>query len=161
MTPLELEWDLGDHIRKAVAVAKKRKEELADELDISVGTLNNWIAGRSTPSRADLMALAVSTGVPYDWLAGPVPKGPRGTSRARKHQGRRHFTDNKKYGDNPLQVAPETHSYLEYRRQTKPRLPHRWPSGNRKNPLDVPPIAQVQKGHARRSSGYATGGATQ
>lgn len=112
----EPEWSTGDRIWKALRHAQKRHADLAAELGVSDNTLGNWIAGRNQPSQTDLEAIARRCDVPYEWLAGDTPKVKRGTTASRHlAAGRRRFTDNKKYGDSPLNTRPETHSYRRFR----------------------------------------------
>lgn len=42
--------------------------DIARELGISRTTVSNYLHGRTTPRRGDLIAWAMRCGVPFDWL---------------------------------------------------------------------------------------------
>lgn len=57
-----------DRVRKAVDVSGRSVQEVADALGVHRNTLGRWMSGRTTPSRAELLALSVVTGAPVEWL---------------------------------------------------------------------------------------------
>ena len=150
MTAADLEWDLGDRIRKACRISGKRNFEIADELEISMGTLGNWAAGRSNPTKADLLALAAVTGVPFEWLS-PAPKASRGTAALRGRAGKRHFTDNKNYGRSLPGGRPDNHSYRQNSRPSPSRPQVKDGLRNRDCPneaLYLTPLIKLEMDHA-------------
>lgn len=66
-----LEWDLGDRLHKALRIADLNVSEISAALGISRTTATKYLAGEVTrPKPAILMAWAMKTGVPYEWLRG-------------------------------------------------------------------------------------------
>lgn len=74
-------------MRKALRQAGVAVSEMAEYLDVTRGSVSNWINGRVAPSVQTLRLWALRTGVPYEWLVtGEVgPAGPGGA--AVRHQG--------------------------------------------------------------------------
>jgi transcriptional regulator with XRE-family HTH domain len=62
------EWDLADRMRKSLRSAGLGVQDMADYLEVSRGTVSNWINGRIRPGGQTLRLWALRTGVPYDWL---------------------------------------------------------------------------------------------
>lgn len=63
---IALEWaDLG-------------KQEMADHLGIARHTVTNYLSGRTTPTRSTLIAWALRTGVPLEWIEHGVEPSDRG-----------------------------------------------------------------------------------
>ena len=62
------EWDTADRMRKALRTAGLESQEMADYLDVSRGSISNWINGRVAPSRQTLRLWALRTGTPFEWL---------------------------------------------------------------------------------------------
>jgi len=64
------EFTLGWRLRRAVEHAGIKKEELADELEISRATLSRWMHDdyRRPIKPVWLKAIALRCGVPYEWL---------------------------------------------------------------------------------------------
>jgi transcriptional regulator with XRE-family HTH domain len=70
------EFTLIDRLRKAREHGGLEQTELAALMGISVRSIRNYEAGRTTPRRPQLIAWAFATGVSLEWLEGDVrPKG--------------------------------------------------------------------------------------
>ena len=93
---IESAWDnvpaftIGDYLRKAREHAGLEQTELASEIGISRGTVTNYERGHVTPRKAVVMAWAMRTGVPVEWITSlgktkPRPDSPDGA--AVRHQG--------------------------------------------------------------------------
>lgn len=52
----------------ALETASMSREEMATELGVHRNTINNWMKGAVQPPRSALIAWALRTGVPFDWL---------------------------------------------------------------------------------------------
>ena len=75
--PDALTFDKADRIRRAMRVSGIGVMELAEALQVSRNSIGNWINGHNEPRRRDLMAIALRTGFPYQWLeTGTVPGDP-------------------------------------------------------------------------------------
>ena len=61
---------LQHRVRLAMEDAGYSVQGFADELDVSRDTVSRWLNGRGTPSRTQLMAIAMTTDVPLEWLEG-------------------------------------------------------------------------------------------
>ena len=70
------EWDMLDRLAKALRVGHKSGAQLARELGVHRNTINNYLNGRTRPDRRTLIAWAMSTGVPLEWLESGVVPGP-------------------------------------------------------------------------------------
>ena len=93
---IQTSWDnvpqftVGDFLRKAREHAGLEQTELAAELGISRGTVTNYERGHVKPRKAVVMAWAMRTGVPVEWITSQGAESPRtdgpggGTVR---HQG--------------------------------------------------------------------------
>lgn len=66
--PMVPEWTLADRMRKSLEAAGLGVQEMADELGVTRGAVGKWINGHVTPRRPVLMAWALRTGVPLEWL---------------------------------------------------------------------------------------------
>ncbi|MCU4295496.1 XRE family transcriptional regulator [Brevibacterium permense] len=80
-----LEFTRADRLAKSLTASGVSSQEMADYLEVSRNTISNWINGRTSPRRPDLLAWALRTGVPIDWiesgeLKNPRPDGPNGGS---------------------------------------------------------------------------------
>lgn len=147
MTKTSLEFEQRHRLQRALEEAELTPADMADALDVHRNTVSNYLHGRSRPTYLVLKEWARVCDVSYAWLTyghdesagdGPVPDN-------KSFRGRRHLG------------PPETHSYpeyLTYRRQVKPRL------SNRRLRLDIPLKAQLDRAHARRSSGSTRKGTT-
>ena len=62
------DWDLQDRMLKALRVAGMTALGMAEYLDVTRGTVANWLHGKIRPSTQTLMLWALRTGVPYGWL---------------------------------------------------------------------------------------------
>lgn len=62
------EFETRHRMSLALEYADKSVNEIARELGISRTTVSNYMHGRTQPRRSDLMAWALVTGVPLDWL---------------------------------------------------------------------------------------------
>lgn len=70
------EFDLADRMRKSLRHADLGVQGMADYLDVTRGTVGNWINGRIHPSTQTLRLWALRTGVPFKWLeTGEAPTG--------------------------------------------------------------------------------------
>ena len=75
----DLEFDLADRMRRALRVAEISSNEMADYLGVSRTSVSAWINGRNEPRRTALIAWALRTGVPLEWLeTGKAPTSPSG-----------------------------------------------------------------------------------
>lgn len=75
------QWHVGDFLRKARESAGLDQAELAAALGISRATVTNYERNKVKPRRAVVMAWAMRTGVPFEWLQGqesPRQGGPDG-----------------------------------------------------------------------------------
>jgi transcriptional regulator with XRE-family HTH domain len=75
------QFDLADHLRKALRESGVTVQEMADYLDVNRNTIGRWINGHNAPSGAAVRLWALRTGVPYSWLVGresPRQDGPSG-----------------------------------------------------------------------------------
>ena len=61
-------FDLADRMRKTLRESGASVQEMADYLDVTRGTVSNWINGRIMPGRQTLMLWALATGFPFKWL---------------------------------------------------------------------------------------------
>lgn len=66
-------WDLADRMRKSLRVAGMEVQDMAEYLEVSRGTVGNWINGRNRPSPAILRLWAMRTGAPLEWLKHGTP----------------------------------------------------------------------------------------
>lgn len=62
------EWTLGDRLRKARENAGLEQLELAQDIGISRNTVANYEHGKTKARRPVILAWAVRTGVPVEWL---------------------------------------------------------------------------------------------
>lgn len=70
IVPSGMERDLGNRIRKARRLAAMTQAELAARLGVSRSAVANWESATGIwPASARLLAIAVRTGVSYEWLA--------------------------------------------------------------------------------------------
>ncbi|WCO67919.1 helix-turn-helix transcriptional regulator [Iamia majanohamensis] len=74
-------WTLGDRLGKALDHAGIKVGDMAAYLDVGRNTVGNYIAGRTQPSRATVLAWAMRTGIDPTWLeTGELPTlSPDGT----------------------------------------------------------------------------------
>lgn len=63
------QFHMGDRMRKALDYADVSVQQMADELDVSRGTVSNYMALRTQPNRATIRVWALRCGVPFEWLA--------------------------------------------------------------------------------------------
>lgn len=76
------EWTIGDRMRKAREFAGMTQSEMAQLLQVGRRTVTRVETSASKPKRGVMMAWALATGVPVDWLeTGRMahdfpPKGP-------------------------------------------------------------------------------------
>ena len=81
------EFTQGDRLRVALRHAGIGVQEMADYLDVTRGSVGNWINDRVAPSKQTMRLWSLRTGVSLDWLetgkAPTFPSGPEGwyTSR--------------------------------------------------------------------------------
>ena len=70
-------FDMADRLDKAMRVAGLTREDMAEALDVSVGTVGNYRSGRTEPSKLQIKEWAVRTGAPFEWLlTGHEPSDP-------------------------------------------------------------------------------------
>lgn len=62
------EWTVADRMRKSLTESGIGVSEIADELGVTRGAVGKWINGRVEPRRPTLIAWALRTGVPLEWL---------------------------------------------------------------------------------------------
>lgn len=62
------QWTLGDRMAKARRSAGIGSQNMADYLDMTRQTITNYETDRTRPPRSVLIAWALSTGVPFEWL---------------------------------------------------------------------------------------------
>lgn len=65
MTP---RFELRDRLRKAREVKQLSRDELADLLGVHRNTVANYETGRQVPTRATVLAWAMVTDCPAEWL---------------------------------------------------------------------------------------------
>ena len=81
-----LGWDTLDRLRKAMRVSGHTPGTLADALEVHRNTISNYLSGRVQADRRTLLAWAMATGVPAEWLIDgktPQPNGPGGSKLPR------------------------------------------------------------------------------
>lgn len=66
--PADLEWTVADRMNKALRASGMQVQDMADYLEVSRGTVGNWINGRNKPSAQTLRLWAMKTGAPLNWL---------------------------------------------------------------------------------------------
>lgn len=71
------QFTIGDYLRKAREHAGLDQAVLATELGISRQTVTNYEKGHVTPRRAVVMAWAMRTGVPVEWITSLGTNNPR------------------------------------------------------------------------------------
>jgi len=85
------EWTLGDRLRKARESAGMNQSTLAETTGISRRSISSYESSEAMPKRPQLIAWALATGVPLEWLEtgaeSPRPVGPDGGSHEVRHQG--------------------------------------------------------------------------
>ena len=80
-----LEFTFADRLGKSLVAAGMSSAQMSDHLGVSRNTISNWINGRTTPRRSDLIVWAMRTGVPIEWIETgelknpPRPNGPGGS----------------------------------------------------------------------------------
>lgn len=85
----EVEWTIGDRLRKARKVAGVQIAEIALRMGVSRNTPGNYENGRTVPSIEALVAYSDLTGFAMRWLAtGEGPTMNASTSDGRVHTGR-------------------------------------------------------------------------
>jgi transcriptional regulator with XRE-family HTH domain len=73
-----LHFDMADRLRRALRVSNVSVQEMADYLDVTRGSVSNWINGRIQPDVRTLRLFAMRTGFPVSWLVNgeePPPGG--------------------------------------------------------------------------------------
>lgn len=63
------EWTPADRLRKARELAGLKQQDLAELTGISRASIVNYEAGKTSPRRPAMAAIAMATGVPLWWLA--------------------------------------------------------------------------------------------
>ncbi|WP_078324573.1 helix-turn-helix domain-containing protein [Mycobacteroides salmoniphilum] len=61
-------WDMADRLAKSLRMARMTKLEMADYLEVHRNTVSAWLNGKSEPKRPQLIAWALRTGLPYEWI---------------------------------------------------------------------------------------------
>lgn len=78
-------WTIFDRLRKARESAGLEQDVLAVDLGVSRNTVSNYERGKVSPRRPVMIAWALRTGVPLDWLLhgteNPRPVDPDGGVR--------------------------------------------------------------------------------
>ena len=81
-------FDLKDRARKAREFAGLEQEELAIRTGMARSTIARIEQGRNRPRRPSILAIAVATGVDFDWLeTGKTPAGGNSGGDNVRHQG--------------------------------------------------------------------------
>ena len=81
-------FDLKDRARKAREFAGLEQEELAIRTGMARSTIARIEQGRNRPRRPSILAIAVATGVDFDWLeTGKTPAGGNSGGDIVRHQG--------------------------------------------------------------------------
>lgn len=67
-------WTLGWRMKRSLAHAGMKAEDMAEELGFDPRTISRWVNEKGAPPRAVyLKQWAMATGVPYRWLSGQEP----------------------------------------------------------------------------------------
>lgn len=76
-------WTLGWRLRRALAHAELRAEDIADELGVVRATVSRWMNDKGAPPRRIYLSQwALRTGVPLSWLlTGETPVDDQGIPR--------------------------------------------------------------------------------
>ncbi|MPZ73993.1 MAG: helix-turn-helix domain-containing protein [Nitriliruptorales bacterium] len=104
------EWTLGWRLQRALAWGNVSVQEMADELDVSRGTISRWCNDHGVPRSIYLRAWAARCRVPYEWLI----------NEDEESQIRRFVQADARSGD--AEVGPSTH---ELTTQFRKRLSHK------------------------------------
>ena len=81
-------FELKDRARKAREFAGFEQSELAKLTGMSRTTVARIEQGKGKPRKPTLLAIAVATGVNYDWLeTGKTPAGGNNGGNSVRHQG--------------------------------------------------------------------------
>jgi transcriptional regulator with XRE-family HTH domain len=72
------DWTLGDRLRKAREARGLSQTELSEMADISRRSISKYEADEAMPRRPQLLAWAMATGVPTDWLEQGESVRPKG-----------------------------------------------------------------------------------
>ena len=81
-------FELKDRARKAREFAGFEQSELAKLTGMSRTTVARIEQGKGKPRKPTLLAIAVATGVNYDWLeTGKTPAGGNSGGNSVRHQG--------------------------------------------------------------------------
>lgn len=73
--PEQFRFTMGDRMRKAIEFSGLSSNKVAEQLQVNRSTVSNWLNGRNRPRRRDLVAFALMTGYPAEWLeTGEVPQ---------------------------------------------------------------------------------------
>lgn len=77
-----LHFDMADRLRRALRVSDVSVQQMADFLDVTRGSVGNWINGRVQPDVRTLRLFALRTGFPLAWLVSgeEPPSGDDGSS---------------------------------------------------------------------------------
>lgn len=62
-------WDVADRLHKSLRVTGLSVQDMADELEVHRNTVSAWLNGRSRPKKTQLIAWALKTGLPFEWLS--------------------------------------------------------------------------------------------
>lgn len=90
VAPLAPQFGLKHRLALALEVACLDRDQMAAELGVHKNTITNYMRGHTVPSRGVLIAWALRTGVPFEWLlTGHLAEGGpgQGTSMARCIRG--------------------------------------------------------------------------
>lgn len=88
-------WELRHRLARSLELAELDVPEIARKLDVSENTIRNYLKARTTPKRSTLLAWALVTGVPLDWLVGAdtPPHAPEGGTPGTVHAMSGRHTD--------------------------------------------------------------------
>ena len=63
------QWDVADRLHKSLRVTGLSVQDMADDLEVHRNTISAWLNGRSRPKKTQLIAWALKTGLPFEWLS--------------------------------------------------------------------------------------------
>lgn len=81
-------FELRHRMALALEYSSVSVSEIAHELGISRTTVSNFLWGRTKPRRSDLIAWALKTGVPLEWLEDGVVASEAPSKKSTPKRGR-------------------------------------------------------------------------
>lgn len=89
------EWTVGDRLRKARQLTGLTTRDFAKAIGVSQATITSAETGARTPRRITLLAYAMRSGVPIEWIETgeePHAPGPDGGGQIESHTHNRRTT---------------------------------------------------------------------